>query len=267
MLKKTLIALALVACVAIAAQPAVAGFYENWDTGYTTEGQALNSPWIDASDGSMYQNRPMIATQTSAYSDGWAVTNTAGADYIRGVASRPTGVVSTDTDLVAMWTLRAASGSGYARFALSPFAGAYTTDGWQHISMHGSIEVNVPGDGRIVIMYMPSTGVQDRQDVYFDSLPTTDWITVRVTTPNASGGGQSAIVDWKPASSGSWTAVGDPIALDAAYNPIHCGIGATYPVGAQWWFDDVSVSSVPEPVTLLTLSLGLLAAALRRRRS
>ena len=243
----------LVACLAFATQPAMAATVNHdWDTGYTTDGQELNEPWFNATDYSLSQNLPLGATNTDAYSDGWSVSSTTGTEaYVRGVAARTTGSNDTDTDLVctANWKFNNTAYS-YGRLALTPWAGAYGYDGWQHISHAGSFEYNITSDGRIVVMYMDGAYTQTRIDVYPEGMDVTDWVSVRVSMPNALGA-QTATIDWKPASSGTW-ALATTIELTEDFDPIYLGIGVTHDtIGNRVWLDDVTFSSTEPGAYLL----------------
>ena len=230
------------------------GFSENFDTGYTTEGQELNSPWFNATDYSGSQNLPLGVTTTAASSDGRSVSTTTGSEaYVRGVAARTTLIGPTETDLVceASWKMDNASGYAYGRLALSPYAGAYGYDGWQHISMWGSFEYNITVDGRIVVMYMTEGGTQERIDVSPEGMDVTDWVSVRVTMPEVSGE-QTATIEWKATGSEDPWALATIIDLDSYFDPTYLGIGITHDrLGNRVWLDDIILSTTAASLALL----------------
>ena len=231
-----------------------AGFSENWDTDYTTEGQSLKSPWINASDGSGSQNLPLGVTTTAASSDGQSVSTATGSEaYVRGVAARPTYVSSTDTDVVceASWKMDNKDVYAYGRLALSPYAMASGYDGWQHASQMGSFEYNIVSDGRIVVLYMTEGGTQERIDVSPAGMDLTDWVSVRVTMPEVSGE-QTATIEWKATGSEDPWALATTIDLDSYFEATYLGIGLTHDaLGNRVWLDDIILSTTAASLALM----------------
>ena len=276
-MKKLLAILTVVLMMAGAAQPAVAGFVDNFDTGYTTEDQPLNSPWFDVSPwGLTWQHTATGVTAAEKLSGNWSATTTnnpgpVNTGYHRTDAARPLNVPTTNTSLVWLtsWKIANTANNAYGRSALTPVSAVDTYNGWGEnggASWAGALSINVTQNGRIVTYYVDSTGTLDRDDVYPTGLDTavTSWLDVRVTIPVASGA-TTATVEWKPSASGTWNPV-STVALDSAWGPTYMGIGAAHGYTLNdVWIDDVSISSIPEPVTLLTLAMGLVAVALKRR--
>lgn len=231
---------------------------ENFGVGYTTNGQILNSPWIDAR-GDVYQHNPIGATTTAACSGSWSASTTGqGEDgYLRGVASKPTDAGPNDTDVVATAAIRMDNGNNYAysRLALSPFAMASGDEGWAASERPGSLEVDVmnyeSADDRFILWYVRTDGTRVRQDYAVAGLDVTQWLEVRLSMPYASGGDQSASLEWKLAAADSWDMLGS-IALDDSFSATNLGIGFTHTdPGNCVWMDDITFFSVSNLAWLL----------------
>jgi hypothetical protein len=242
-----------------------AGFIENWDTeGYSDE-DPLKSPWVDAQSTS--STLPTVARDMSsmALSGSNCVTHMGGT-FDESAASRPTYVGLSDTNVQAIASFRSEVGGLWddCLFALSPSATA-GDDRWRSIP------------GSLALMWTPAYGV----DTYYcDGTGTTtivhstaardgvgtDYVQFRMSMPYASGA-QTATVDWRQLSSGTWTSwspVGT-IGLDDRFRATNFGM-MFY---CTLWGDDMSVSSVPEPSSLVMMAgglVGLLAYAWRKQK-
>ena len=94
-------------------QCSAASWVEDWETGYTTDGEQIKSPWSQAG-----APVPMLARNWMApYSGAWFVAQGGPASGVAN-ASRLTGAQASDSDVVA--TARARNdGSGVFALALS----------------------------------------------------------------------------------------------------------------------------------------------------
>jgi hypothetical protein len=106
MFRMSVVLVGFVAVLGVAAN-LNASFIDNFDTGYTTDDQALNSPWVSGG-GSI----PIMARNKPAWalSDGWCLAQD-GNGVERGHASRPTGATTTETNISASVGLSVNAGS------------------------------------------------------------------------------------------------------------------------------------------------------------
>lgn len=228
--------IAVVVLAGGAADLSAAVIVENWDTGYTVDSSPLNSPWVNAGG---VGNVPIVARNHAgqAWSDPWSVAQSDGPPG-EGMTSRPTGTTPNDYDTVATAVFKpeGVGSSGHGLLALSPSV-LSGPDRWR----------DVPGS--VAVLWTPTYGVEiysatDGGGIAGYAYPgvatgSADHVMFRISVPLELGS-QTAVVDWKPASAGSWTNI-DSILLSSTLRADNLGMALKGGV----WADDVSFSSTP----------------------